>query len=280
MNIAQARRIKIMSKTIRYMVIITSSLCMLLPFVWMLSASFKSNQEVFQFPIQWIPRSFKFDNYLFVWQKTQFVQLFLNSVKLMAGITTGQVITCSLAAYAFSKIEFPERNVLFLGYLATMMVPFQVIMIPQFILMRKLGLTDSHFGLILLEAFSPFGVFLLVQFFKGIPKELSEAARIDGLGEFGIYAQIVMPLCKPALASLVIFAAVKSWNEFLQPLIYLNSTRKLTIQVGLRALVTENAARYGAIMAASIISVIPIILIYIFLQQYFEEGVATTGIKG
>ena len=252
-------------KIFLYLFMILSSCCMVLPFLWMLSASFKGNLEVFRFPIQWIPETIHWENYTYIFQKLKFGHLFFNSVNLMVGVTVGQLITCSLAAYAFAKIEFPERDGIFMAYLGTMMIPFQVIMIPQFILMKKLGLTDSHLGLIMLEAFSPFGVFLLVQFFRGIPNELSEAARIDGMSEFGIYSRIILPLCKPALASLVIFAAVKSWNEFLQPLIYLSSKSKMTIQLGLRSLTAENGAQYGAIMAASVLAVIPMIVIYVLL---------------
>ena len=200
---------------LKYVVIITSSAIMVLPFLWMLSSSFKDNLDVFNFPIQWIPNPIIFDNYTYIWEKANYLVLFGNTIKLTIIITLLQLFTCSLAAYAFSKIIYPERDKLFLAYLATLMVPFQVIMIPQFIIIKNLGLTDSHLALILIQAFSPMGVFLLKQFYMTIPNELSEAARIDGLNEFGIYSRIILPLAKPTLASLTIFTSVTVWNDFL-----------------------------------------------------------------
>ena len=269
-----------MEKCMLYMMIGFSSLTMILPFLWMVSSSLKPDLEVFDFPIQWIPSDPQWGNYKYIWDKAHYLTLFLNSIKLTVIITFIQLSTCSLAAYAFSKIEFPERNKLFLAYLATLMVPFQVIMIPQFIIMKTFHLVDTHLSLILLQAFNPFGVFLLRQFYSSIPNELSQAAKIDGLSEFGIYFRIILPLSKPALASLSIFTSVQVWNDFLAPLIYINSADKFTIQLGLRSLITEYTAEYAPIMAASVISLIPILVIFIFCQKYFEEGIAMTGLKG
>jgi multiple sugar transport system permease protein len=267
-------------RIILYIIIIFSSCLMVLPFLWMLSASLKPDLEVFNYPIQWIPTHPIWNNYKYIWEKANYLTLFYNSTKLTSIITFLQLITCSMAAYAFAKIEFPERDKLFLVYLGTLMVPFQVIMIPQFIIMRKLHLVDTHLALILVQAFSPFGVFLLKQFYTSIPNELLEAARIDGLNEFGIYAKIILPLSKPALASLAIFTSVQVWNDFLAPLIYLNSKELFTIQLGLRSLISEYTAEYGPIMAASVVSLIPILIIFAFCQKFFEEGIAMTGLKG
>jgi multiple sugar transport system permease protein len=267
-------------RIILYIIIIFSSCLMVLPFLWMLSSSLKPDLEVFTYPIQWIPAHPIWNNYKYIWEKANYITLFYNSTKLTSIITFLQLITCSMAAYAFSKIEFPGRDKLFLVYLGTLMVPFQVIMIPQFIIMRKLHLVDTHLALILVQAFSPFGVFLLKQFYTSIPNELLEAARIDGLNEFGIYAKIILPLSKPALASLAIFTSVQVWNDFLAPLIYLNSKELFTIQLGLRSLISEYTAEYGPIMAASVVSLIPILIIFAFCQKFFEEGIAMTGLKG
>ncbi len=265
---------------LKYVVILCSSFIMVIPFLWMISASFKDNLDVFEFPIKWIPDPFLTSNYTYIWEKANYLLLFGNTVKLTIIITLLQLVTCSLAAYAFSKIIFPERDKLFLTYLATLMVPFQVIMIPQFIIIRNLGLSDTHLALILIQAFNPMGVFLLKQFYMTIPNELSEAARIDGLNEFGIYSRIILPLAKPTLASLTIFTSVTVWNDFLAPLIYLSSSSKYTIQLGLRNLISENSAEYGPIMAASVISLIPILIIFLSCQKFFVEGTTAGSVKG
>ncbi|QUI25486.1 carbohydrate ABC transporter permease [Vallitalea pronyensis] len=267
-------------KIILYTLLCISSISMVLPFLWMLSASLKSEKDVFSFPIQWITDAPVWRNYIVIWEKIDFATYYMNTIKLTVVITILQLITCSLAAYAFAKIDFPEQKVLFLGYLATMMVPFQVVMIPQFIIMKNLHLTDTHMALILLQAFSPFGVFLLRQYYLNIPNELLEAARIDGMGEFKIYSKIMVPLAKPALASLSIFTFVFVWNDFLGPLIYLNTDKNKTIQLGIRKFITEYTSEYSLIMAASVCALIPVLIIFLLAQKYFIEGVAMTGMKG
>ncbi len=188
--------------------------------------------------------------------------------------------TSSFAAYAFAKLEFRGRNILFLAYIASIAVPWQVYMIPQFILMRELGLVDNHMSLILLQAFTAFGVFLLRQFFISVPNELLDAARIDGLSEYGIYFRIMLPMSKPALATLTIFSAVFVWNDFMGPLIYLHSESLKTIQLGLRMFIQQYSADYSLIMAASLVSVIPVAILFLAFQRYFVEGIGTSGIKG
>lgn len=264
----------------KYVFLITSSVSMILPFLWMLSSSFKDDLDVFNFPIDWIPSTIVWENYSYIWQKAHYSLLAFNTIKLTFAITVLQIITCSLAAYAFAKIEFPERDKLFLIYLATMMVPFQVVMIPQFTIIKVLNLSNTHMALILIQAFSPMGVFLMKQFYLSIPNELSEAARIDGLSEFGIYFNLILPLSKPVIGTLVIFTSVQVWNDFLAPLIYINSSDKYTIQLGLRNMISEFTAEYGAIMAAAVISTIPILVVFLLFQKFFEEGVATSGLKG
>ena len=265
---------------VKYTVVIASSLTMILPFLWMLSSSFKDSLEVFNFPIQWIPQNLKLENYSYIWNKANYPQLFFNTLKLTVVITSLQIVTCSLAAYAFSKLVFPERDKIFILYLATLMLPYQVVMIPQFSVIKIFGLTNTHMALILIQAFNPMGVFLMKQFFDGIPNELSEAARIDGLNEFGIYSKIIMPLSKSVIGTLVILTSVSVWNDFLAPLIYINSRELYTIQLGLRNMISEFTAEYGPIMAASVISIIPILIVFLCFQSFFEQSLASSGVKG
>jgi multiple sugar transport system permease protein len=253
---------------------------MLVPFVWMVSASFKLNSEIFSYPVKWIPEVFRTLNYEKVWQSIPFLQYFLNTLKLAVIITLLQLFTCSLAAFAFTKLQFPGRDKIFVAYLATMMVPWHAIMIPQFIIIKNLGFYDSHWSIILMNLFSAFGVFLLRQFMLGIPMELSEAARIDGCGELKIYSQIIMPMCKPGLATLVVFTFNFMWNDYMGPMIYLNTDKLKTIQIGLAAFRTEYGAEYGLIMAGTVCSLLPMVLIYCVAQKYLIEGIAFSGLKG
>lgn len=263
-----------------YVVLITLAILMLLPFVWMLSASLKLDKDVFRFPIEWIPENPQWSNYETIWTRIPFLTFFTNTFKLTVIITFLQVATSSFAAYAFAKLEFKGRNFLFLAYLASIAVPWQVYMIPQFILMRELDLVDRHLSLIMLQAFTAFGVFLMRQFFISVPNELLDAARIDGLSEYGIYFRIMLPLSKPALATLTIFSAVFVWNDFMGPLIYLHSDSLKTIQLGLRMFIQQYSADYSLIMAASLVSLIPVIALFLAFQRFFVEGIGTTGIKG
>ncbi|MCE5257333.1 MAG: carbohydrate ABC transporter permease [Spirochaetaceae bacterium] len=263
-----------------YIVLILLAATMLIPFAWMFSASLQMDKDVFRFPFRWIPKNPQWNNYALIWKRVPFLTFFLNTVKLSVIITALQLLTSSLAAYAFARLEFKGRNVLFICYVATIAIPWQVYMVPQFIMMRKLGLNDTHLSLILLQACSAFGVFLMRQFFISIPRELSDAARIDGLGEYGIFARIIIPLAKPAIATLTIFSFVTVWNDFMGPLIYLSSENKKTIQLGLRMFISQYSAEYSLIMAASLVSLVPVIIIFLFLQRFYIEGVATSGIKG
>jgi multiple sugar transport system permease protein len=263
-----------------YALLAVLTLTMLLPFLWMVSASLQMDKDVFRFPFRWIPKAPRWKNYELIWKRIPFLTFILNTAKLTVIITSLQLLTSSLAAYAFARLEFKGRDFIFLGYVATIAIPWQVYMVPQFILMRRLGLGDSHAALILLQAFTAFGVFLMRQFFISIPKELSEAARIDGLNDLGIYARIMMPLAKPALATLTIFSFVTVWNDFMGPLIYLSSERLKTIQLGLRMFIAQYSAEYALIMAASLVSLVPIIVLFVSLQRFFVEGVASSGIKG
>jgi multiple sugar transport system permease protein len=270
----------LLKKILIYFLLLAGAAIMILPFLWMLSASVKTNKEVFVFPIQWIPKVIRWENYQDIWQMIHFLTYYKNSIWLTMMVTFGSIFISSLAAYAFAKIPFPGRKGMFLLYVMTMAVPFQVFMIPQFIIIKNIGLSDSLWSLVLVWSFSPFCVFVLRQFFMGIPEELSESARIDGLNEFGIYSRVIMPLSKPALSTLAILQFTFAWNDFLYPLIYLTSDRNLTIQLGIRKFLTQYGTEYELVMAASVCALIPVIIIFMFFQKYFIQGIATTGLKG
>lgn len=253
---------------------------MIIPFYWMLISSVKLNKDVFSIPMEWIPRSFHFENYQEIWEKIPLLTFFKNSTKLTVITTIIQLATSCFAAYGFAKLEFKGRDFLFLAYVTTIAVPWQVYMVPQFMMMRSFGLNDTHLAIICLQAFSAFGVFMMRQFYQGIPDELCEAARIDGMSEYQIYGKIMLPLAKPALSTLTIFTFVNTWNDFLGPLIYLKTESKKTLQIGLRMFIGQNSSEYGLIMAASVLSLIPVLVVFLALQKYFVEGIAATGVKG
>ncbi|MDR0760870.1 MAG: carbohydrate ABC transporter permease [Treponema sp.] len=263
-----------------YLFLIVMALTMLVPFVWMLSSSLKLNKDVFTFPMNWIPESPRWKNYSDIWTKIPLGTFILNTVKLSVIVTLLQLLSSSFAAYAFAKLRFPGRRGLFLGYIATIAVPWQAYMVPQFILMRAMGLNNTHLAIICLQAFSAFGVFMMKQFYESIPDELREAAWIDGLSEYGIWMRIMLPLSKPALSTLTIITFVNTWNDFLGPMIYLTRTELKTIQIGLRMFISQYSSEYGLIMAASVVALIPVLVIFLSLQRYFVQGVASTGLKG
>ncbi len=279
-HMTSLRTKSIISNTAVYIVMIFLAVTMLVPFFWMLSASLKRDIDVFIFPIVWIPKPPVWHNYISIWTRIPFVRFFLNTIKLTVIITILQIFTSSFAAYAFAKLQFKGRNFLFLSYVATIALPWQVYMIPQFIMMRHLSLADTHMALIIIQTFTAFGVFLMRQFYMNVPNELCDAARIDGLSEYGIYGRIMLPLSKPALATLTIFSFVFVWNDFMGPLIYLSSDKKKTIQLGLRLFIQQYGADYAHIMAASLVAMIPVIILFIAFQRFYVQGIATSGLKG
>jgi multiple sugar transport system permease protein len=267
-------------KALAYATLIVVTALVLVPFVWMVSSSLKRNNEVFTVPIEWIPRELRWENFVDIWDKIPMSTYLGNSVFLSVTITLLQVLTGSFAAYGFSKVRFPGRDALFLTYIATIAVPWQAYMVPQYIMMQQAELTNTFWAIILLQAFGAFGVFLMRQYYMSIPDELCEAARIDGLSEYGIYRRIMLPLSKPALASLALLTFVSTWNDYMGPFIYLTSNELWTIQLGLRSFVGQYDAEYAMIMTGSVLSVLPIIVIFLFGQRYFIQGIATSGLKG
>ena len=268
------------SRTLIYFFLILTASFTLLPFIWMLSSSLKLNKDVFTFPMQWIPEVPRWKNYSDIWVKVPLLKFIYNTFKLAIIVTTLQVLSSSFAAYAFAKLRFPFRRTLFLAYIATIAVPWQAYMVPQFIMMTRLGLNNTHLAIICLQAFSAFGVFLMKQFYESVPDELREAARIDGCSEYGIWLRIMLPLSKPAISTLTIITYVTTWNDFLGPLIYLTRTELKTIQIGLRSFISQYSSEYGLIMAASVVTLIPVLIVFLSLQRYFVQGIASTGIKG
>ena len=275
------RKNAIMSKIVIYTILVIMAAVMIVPFLWMLSASIKSDREVFKMnPFVFIPANPKWSNYHDIWTKIPMPTFVQNTVILTLVVTFLQLLTSSFAAYSFAKLEFKHRKTLFLAYIATIAMPWQVYMVPQFIMFRKMGLNDKLLAMVCLQAFSAFGVFMMKQFYEDIPNELCEAARIDGMTEYGIYLRIMLPLSKPALSTLTIFTFVNTWNDYLGPLIYLRSEAKKTIQLGLKMFISQYSSDYGLIMAGSVLSLVPLIVMFLFFQKYFVEGVAATGIKG
>jgi len=268
------------TRVLIYVFLVVTTFTMLIPFAWMLSSSLKFNKDVFTFPMQWIPKEPRWANYSIIWTKIPLGKFILNTFKLAIIITALQLLSSSFAAYAFAKLRFPGRRGLFLGYIATIAVPWQAYMVPQFIMMSAMGLNNTHMAMICLQAFSAFGVFMMKQFYESVPDELREAARIDGLSEYGIWWKIMLPLSKPAISTLIIITFVNTWNDFLGPMIYLTRTDLKTIQIGLRSFISQYSSEYGLIMAGSVVALIPVLVVFLSLQRYFIQGIASTGIKG
>ena len=267
-------------KFIMYVLLIVLTAITLMPLLWMLSASIKTDVEVFSLNFSWIPKVPQWQNYSRIWSKIPLLTFTFNSIKLTVLITVIQVITSSFAAYGFSKCRFKGRDVLFLFYVATIAIPWQVYMLPQYSMMNKMHLVDSHLGYILMQSFTAFGVFLMRQFFMSLPNELLEAGRIDGLSEYGNYFRIALPLAKPSVATLTIFSFVTIWNDYMGPMIYFNSTENKTIQLGVKMFIGQYSSEYGLVMAASVLSLIPVVIIFLSGQKFFVQGIASSGIKG
>lgn len=270
-----------LGRALVYLALILATAGLLLPFFWMVMSSLKSPNEVFTVPIVWVPETFVWSNYVDIWVKADMLTWIRNTLTLAVVVTFLQVLTGSFAAYGFARVRFPGRDVLFLVYIGTIAVPWQSYMIPQFVLLSNLKVTNTLWAIILIQAFGAFGVFLMKQFYETIPEELSEAARLDGLSEYGIWRRILLPLSVPALASLSLLTFVTTWNDYLGPLIYLRNPELWTIQLGLKSFVTNLFdANYALLFAGLTISVVPIAIIFLLGQKYFVEGIATSGMKG
>ncbi len=260
--------------------LILGSSLMLLPFLWMVSTSLKLPREIFTFPPTWIPSEFAWSNYTKALTAMPFGRFYLNSLAVAIAVTLLTILTSALAAFAFARLRFRGRDTLFLIYLATLMIPFTVLLIPNFVLIRQFNWYDSYQALILPPAFSAFATFLLRQYFRGIPQELDDAARMDGASSFRIWWQIIMPNSAPVIAALAIFVFLGNWNEFLWPLVVTNSPEMRTIPVGLSAFQGQFNVRWELLMAAAVVAMLPIIVVYLFAQQWFIKGITITGMGG
>jgi multiple sugar transport system permease protein len=254
---------------------------MMIPFVWMFSTSWRLAKDSFSLPPQWLPTAWRIENYQEVLNGIPFVAFVLNSLKVSALITLGQLVTCSMAAYAFARLRFPGRDLLFLVFLSQLMVPQQVTIIPVFILIRVLGLLDTHWALIIPALFSAFGTFLLRQFFLTIPSELEDAARVDGAGYLRTFLQIILPLAGPGLSTLAIFVFNFYWNEFFRPLLFISTWEKMTLPLGLTVMRGYlGVGNVAAIMAGVSMGILPVLIVFLIAQRYLIEGITLTGIKG
>jgi multiple sugar transport system permease protein len=262
-----------------FLVLVLVAFVVLLPFIWTLLTSFKVETDIVRYPPELLPRSFTLSHYADIWHRIPYARQLLNTVIFAGGVTTISLLLDSLTAYALARLDFPGRDVLFLGILVTMMLPFQVTLIPLFSLLSQLDWINTHQGLIVPRATNAFGIFFLRQFFISIPRDLEDAARVDGASEFRIYRQIVMPLAVPALLTLALFHFMYNWNDLLWPLIVTTDTSMQTLPAGLALFMGEHVVEYGLLMAGSILALLPMVVMFLLVQRKFVEGIATTGLK-
>ena len=249
------------------------------PFLWMALTSFKELSEILVYPPKWIPGKFITDNFVSAFQSAPFGRYYFNSIFVAATVTVGQIITCSMAAFAFARLRFRGRDVLFYLFLGTMMIPGQVVMIPSFMVLHWLVWIDTYAALIVPGLASAFGTFLLRQFFLTIPRDLEDAARIDGCNRFGVLWRIILPLSKPALATLAIFTFMGVFNDFLWALVVVSSDEMRTVQLGLAIFRDRYQTDWGQLMAASVTATLPILMVFFFAQKYFIKGITLSGLK-
>ena len=250
------------------------------PFIWMALASVKPEAEIRSVPPTWLPETWTLENFRELFTRLDFPLYFFNSTLVAGLITAGNLVFCSLLGYALAKLDFPGRKALFLVVLGMLMVPGMVLFVPQFVLVSNLGLANSYAGLVLPFLAGPFGVFLMRQFLTSIPDDLIEAARVDGAGEWRIFWRIVLPLCRPALATLGILTFLSSWNSFLWPLVVATTEDKYTLPVALALYsVGQNRTDFGLLLAGAVVVVLPVLIVFLILQRHFLRGIATTGLK-
>src|ERR687898_5801 len=275
-----SRTSRIVGSVLLYVAVTAGALIMIMPFAWMLLASVKDLAQIYQVPPNWIPDPFVFQNYVNAWTAVPFATGYINSAIVTVTVVVANLLTCSMAAYAFARIEFPFRHTLFILFLATLMVPEQVTIIPLYIIIESLGLADTLLSLIIPYAlFNPFGVFLLRQFIKSLPVDLEEAAIVDGANRWTIYWRIILPLIRPALAAFGIFTFLFQWNNFFRPLIFLNSIDNYTVPLAINFFRGQYATDFALLMAGSAISIVPVLVVYVIGQRQIIEGIATTGLK-
>ena len=273
---------KLLMDILVYLVLSIVGIIFILPFAWMVANSLKDIRGIYRYPPTFIPEVWQFGNYIEAWTATNFDRFFLNSVIVSTAVVLGQLFTASLAGYSFARLRYPGRDAIFLLYISLLMVPFTVLLVPLYVQMRQFGWVNQLNAVIIPFLFTPWGTFMMRQFMVTIPRELEDAARIDGCGFFRTYLLIILPLTKPALATLAIFTFVTSWNSFQWPLIVLGTPSVKTLPLGLASFQAQSAMRtpWHLIMAASTFVVIPVLIAFVVGQKYYVRGIVTTGIKG
>lgn len=276
------RKQNIIGRTMATILMLMAGIAFVTPFLWMISASFKPEIDVFKYPIEWIPKHWNIvDNYREVWVgEHPFYVYYWNTVKVSVLTTLISLLFSSMAAFGFSNLEFKGRNALFVVVLMTFMIPSYSIIVPQFMIFKWLHLFDSHLGLILIGSFSALGTFMLRQFFLGLHKDYLDAAKMDGAGNARIFVRIAVPLVRPALATYAILRFIWTWNDYANPLIFLRSDSLATIQIGIQKFASESGAYYSLIMAGTVSAILPLIVIFVLGQKQVIEGIALGGVKG
>lgn len=264
-----------------YVILIFSAFIVIVPFIWMISTSLKDAQEVFAYPPSWIPSGWRWQNYIDAWNAAPFARYFFNSFIIALAVTLGQLISCSLAAYAFARMTFKGKSTMFSLFLCTTMISTQVTLVPSYLIMKQLNWIDTYQGLIIPFVANAFGIFMIRQAFMTLPHELEDAAKLDGCGRLRFLTLIAVPLTRPVLGAQALFAFMGNWNSYLWPLIVTNRQEMRTLQIGLRYFVSqEGGTEWGVYMAAAMMVTVPVILLYFLIQKSFVEGMATTGLKG
>ncbi len=256
-----------------------AAIAVIFPFIWMIFTSLKFEKDVFTYPPRLLPAEWTLENYVNIWNRMPMLLFFRNSIIFAGGVTTISLFLDSLAAYAFSRLEFPGRDTLFIFVLIALMLPFQVTFIPLYVTVRNLGMLNSFTGLIIPRATNAFGIFMLRQFFNGIPRELDDAARIDGAGEFYIYSRIILPLSGPALATLTIFHFMYNWNDFLWPVLITKTADMRTLPAGLALFMGEHVVENALLMAGTTLALFPLFVAFLFAQRYFVRSIVMSGLK-
>jgi len=274
------RRKSVGRKAIAYAILALLAAIALVPFVWTISTSLKNIDEVFVYPPTLLPATPKWSNYSRLWDALPIGRWIVNSAYIVVLTVFGKLVLASTAAYAFARLRFPGRDWIFYTFLTSLMIPWEVTLIPGFVLMRQLGWVDSHLALIIPGIGDVFGIFLLRQFFMSIPRELEDAAKIDGAGYLRVFLTIILPLSRPALAVVAVLGFMSVWNSFLWPLIMMNSPEKFTLPVGLQLLNSQHGTDWTTLMAGDVIALTPVVVVYLLAQKYFIEGITLTGVKG
>jgi multiple sugar transport system permease protein len=262
-----------------YAILLATCFTMLAPFLWMITTSLKTQQEVYEYPPKFLPKDFIYQNYITALTAVPFFRFLFNSVFVAVIVTFIQLICCAMGAYAFARLKFRGKNKIFVGYIATMMIPFQITLTPLFVVFSKLNMIDTYFALIIPGIFSAYGTFLFRQFFISVPKDLEDSVKIDGGGYWLCFTKIIAPLSKPAFATLGTFTFLGNWNNFLWPLLVTNTVNMKTLPVGLAFFVGRYTVYWNLLMAAATFAMAPMLIVYLFAQKYFVAGITLTGMK-